>query len=103
MVNIGDQVRIKDGSYMQRPNGSHYGETKETKYIGLCKQNFTVLATNLVLKKVDGYVLDTIIQNDENLEVWFCNEKVSLEPLYIREHTMDELKQILGYNFKIKS
>ena len=79
---IGDVVKIKDGSWMKTidENGNivNKGKYKSTKIIGMCKDNFLVIAiyTTIpygkpeLLNKYNGFVL----QNMENGEIWYATE-----------------------------
>jgi len=90
MVEVGDIVNIKDGSYMLTRNivGDyvHNGAFDSTRTIGHCKDDFLVLATKLPELSCRAYRItnsdvlkcNTVIQNVLNGEVWICNKEVSL-------------------------
>ena len=104
----GDQVKIKDGSYMLTPtiNGlTDQGKYPSTKVIGWCADTFTVIATDGRYPAKDGYskhndrVNSTMIMNNENGELWFCSA-LNIMPV-LPKHTMGELFKIVGYKFEI--
>jgi hypothetical protein len=100
----GDKVKIKDGSYMMTINGnqlSHVGSYKSTEVIGWCKDTFTIIAVGGKYPTGDRAkrANDIMMVNDTNREIWFCSYINIKKP--VREHTMQELYDILGYRFEL--
>ena len=112
-MKVGDQVKIKDGSYMLTVKDgklSHTGSSASTDVIGWCKDSFTIVATYCTLPADAQPVTriiqnDTVIVNNSNGEIWFCAEKTNLslfEPeIPAVELTVSEISKRLGYEVKI--
>ncbi len=100
----GDKVKIKDGSYMMSINKkkiSHEGSHENTKKIGWCEDTFTIVAIGGKYPTGERAKCpnDIMIVNDINDEIWFCSF-LNITKL-IRQHTMQELYDIVGYHFEI--
>ncbi len=103
----GDQVKIKDGSYMLTPTIgglTEWGKHPSTEVIGWCKDTFTVIATDGRYPARDSAsgqsrTNSTMIINNANGELWFCSS-LNVTPVLPR-HTMSELFKIVGYKFEI--
>ena len=86
-LEIGQQVQIKDGSYMTTiENGEVKHRSKLIPIIGHCKDVFEILDLNGVypaIKDCDhsGNVLTAAIKNLSNNEIWYCNSEISLKPI----------------------
>lgn len=113
-MKIGQQVTIKDGSYMTTfVNGQLSHSSKNIEYIGHNRNIWTVIAVNgryPTENNQNNRLNNTIIQNNKNKEVWYCIDDICLD-MYpyldcisniIPEYTMEELEIILGHKFKIK-
>jgi hypothetical protein len=106
----GTKVKIKDGSYMLTVHDgqlTHYGISggrgNET-VIGWCEDTFTVLDGNGIYPSNNhndrSIKNNTLIVNDSNGEIWFCDAKINLSPVLPRL-TMYELYDIVGYEFEL--
>ena len=107
-MKVGDQVKIKDGSFMLTVSDgalSGYGKSENTRYIGMCNGLFTVVAVGCQLPIGEtltlGRVNDTIISHNSTGEIWFCNQFVNLKSELAVELTVDEISRRLGYEVKI--
>lgn len=105
-MKVGDQVKIKDGSYMLCREGTtlvHFQSGDEP--IGHCKDTFTVLAIGCVLPSFDSpkrNFNDTIIVNNNTFVMWLCKENVNLKLVpACEELTVEEISRRLGYEVKI--
>lgn len=105
-MKVGDQVKIKDGSYMLCREGTtlvHFQSGEEP--IGRCKDTFTVLAMDCRLPAFDSpfpYYNDTVIVNNTTFVTWFCKGNVNLKLVpACEELTVDEISRRLGYEVKI--
>jgi len=88
----GQKVTIKDGSYMATVvNGKTVHGSKDIPYPGLNQDVWTVIGfgSNLpvddslheVLNVGEKHYNNTIIANDRNNEVWYCNDQVNIAPV----------------------
>jgi len=106
-LKLGDKVKIKDGSYMNTiVNGEFTHTTKDIPIIGHNMDVWEVIMCNIDIKGDESITYknprnNTAIVNTRNKEVWFCNTKFNIYQYEIKEYTMDELKSIVGHEFKI--
>ena len=108
-MGVGDQVKIKDGSFMitvANSKLSEHGGYTSTNHIGLCKDDFTVIAVNMKLpvgESINVRTNDTIIVHNPTGEVWFCSEGRNLisNSVPTVELTVSEISKRLGYEVKI--
>jgi hypothetical protein len=115
----GQAVKIIDGSYMTTIIGgeiSHYGNSKSTRTIGWNTDSWTIVDIGGSYPSEKGFGDDkkrrnnTIIQNNKNGEIWFCDVHINIEPIKKRkrikktipELTMREAIEKIGFEFKIK-
>ena len=86
-MKTGTKVTVKDGSYMLTESEyggySAWGKYKDTKYIGLCRDTFTVINHDKYPTPEEnyGHKNDTEIIHDNTGEIWYCNEKICLTKL----------------------
>lgn len=103
----GDIVNIKDGSYMTTITDgeiSHYG--KHVQYIGKDTSDYVIIHIGGSYPSCEGLGglmhmdNNTIIQNKENGEVWFCDFSLNIRKIKPR-YTINDLKKIIGHDFEI--
>ena len=81
-LNLGDQVRIKDGSYMlTQIKGKLSHSSDKIPVIGWNKDIWTILLINVPLPTDYNYATglhrynnNCLIQNNINKELWFCSK-----------------------------
>ena len=87
MKKVGQQVKIVDGSYMKTVRDGKLTSSdpgSEHNVIGKNTDTWTILATGLRLPEMEiykpflGNKCNTIIQNNGNGDIWFCNAKINL-------------------------
>jgi hypothetical protein len=86
-IKQGQKVKIKDGSYMTTMvNGEISHGTKDIPFPGLNKDVWTIVGFGSNLPSED-YASgkkrhnNTIIANDRNNEVWYCDNKINIHPI----------------------
>ena len=83
----GQKVKIKDGSYMATMvNGKIQHGTKDVPWPGLNKDIWTIVGFGSNLPAGDSAsgkkrYNNTIIANDRNNEVWYCDNRINIKPI----------------------
>ena len=106
-MKAGQKVLIKDGSWMLTiENGKLVHKKESGKYPRWFRNEFVIVEIGCVYPFDHPFkYADTIIQNLENSDIWFCNSAMNLCAIKPIEYTLAEIKKIakeaLGHDFKI--